>query len=129
MHYAFPQKGTRREPWAVKRKGFGRQGWQVIAASLGSVIIGLYLLSKLLGGFSSAQPEEDFTKAPFGQPNVVLVTTIDPHMHQSLTEAIKRNRMEYAERHGMHLPPIQTKRRYFSAGRTIATLRGRNVED
>jgi len=40
------------------------------------------------------------TKAPAGQPNVVLVTVIDDERGETFNEAIKKNRQSYAEKHG-----------------------------
>lgn len=51
----------------------------------------------------SSSPSKSFTRAPYGYPNVVVVTTIDPALEESdprLVESIKANRMEYAAKHG-----------------------------
>lgn len=41
------------------------------------------------------------TKAPSGQPNVVVVTVLDNERGDVFNEALKANRNEYAAKHGM----------------------------
>ena len=74
---------------------------------VGSAIIGLlYLILSWLLSPSSTRPSSPgfkpaMTKAPGGQPNVVLVTVMDDTRGQAFNEAIKKNREAYAEKHGM----------------------------
>jgi mannan polymerase II complex MNN11 subunit len=57
-------------------------------------LAGLYILSRLLFGSSEALPS--------GTPPVVLVTVFEDHGNsKDYIERIKRNRNEYAAKHGM----------------------------
>jgi len=73
---------------------------------VGSAIIAiLYLLISWLSSPSSKQKTTlsstpPMTKAPSGQPNVVLVTVIDGERGELYNEAIKKNRESYAIKHG-----------------------------
>jgi mannan polymerase II complex MNN11 subunit len=93
-------------PPALRNLGRSRQGKQVLAI-IAAVVTLLYFLSgsgatgsykAKVGGWTSA----NIPKANIGSgPPVVLVTVIDPKADPAWTQKIKRNREEYAKRHGM----------------------------
>ena len=104
MHFAGPpRKSSHPPPYALKPKRtvFWRRH-SLNARFIAVVVLGalsiLLLLFRLLGGLSSAA--DTFTKAPRGEPNVVLVTTIDPNLGKDLVAALKHNRDAYANQHG-----------------------------
>ena len=59
----------------------------------------IFLLYRLFGSRSLGAGENSL-KAPYGQPDVVVVTTINPQADPDFIEKIKANRIEYATKHG-----------------------------
>lgn len=49
---------------------------------------------------STLSSKPPMTKAPAGQPNVVLVTVLDDERGEAYNDAIKKNRQSYADKHG-----------------------------
>lgn len=60
----------------------------------------LWLLLYFLRSSTSSTTTKPSNHAPAGHPDVVIVTTLDPHMSESIRESIKANRNDYAHRHG-----------------------------
>ena len=104
MHYALPQRKSSHPPaYAIKPKKSLREQRRLLAV----IGIGALALIFLLYRFLSTWPwasRENSSKAPYGHPEVVVVTTIDPKADSDFVEKIKANRMEYATKHGKVMP-------------------------
>ncbi|KAI9665745.1 MAG: hypothetical protein M1821_003679 [Bathelium mastoideum] len=100
MHFAFPpRKSSHPQPYAARSsrartpplfKRLRLRSWGLLAAT---VVFVIFLLSRLSNSGTSE-------KIPPGTPPAVVVTTIDPQAPQSLVNAVKDNRIDYAARHG-----------------------------
>ncbi|KAF1811229.1 hypothetical protein P152DRAFT_459633, partial [Eremomyces bilateralis CBS 781.70] len=100
MHFAFPpRKSSNPPPYAMRsvrsvpflRKSKG----QSIALLCIGVVAAIWLLSNLFGGSGSSK-----VRVPSGMPPVVVVTAFDPKEKDRWTQHIRRNREEYAKKHG-----------------------------
>ncbi|KAF2404964.1 alpha-1,2-galactosyltransferase gmh3 [Trichodelitschia bisporula] len=102
MHYAFPPRKTSNPPKPTRTNYLRRTRLQFFAVVALCVCLTLYLVSRLFGSTPTPPPVvvEYLTQAPRGQPNVVIVTPIDPALSPSVKGIVQRNREDYAARHG-----------------------------
>ena len=100
MHYALPQRKSSHPPaYAIKPKKPLREKRRLfVIIGIGALAL-IFLLYRLLSSWSSGV-EESPSKAPYRQPGVVVVTTINPDADPDFVEKIKANRIEYATKHG-----------------------------
>lgn len=104
MHYALPQRKSSHPPaYAIKPKKSLREQRQLFAIIGVGALVLIFLLYKLLSSWSLGAGE-NLSKAPYGQPGVVVVTTINPEADPDFVEKIKANRIEYATKHGKVKP-------------------------
>jgi mannan polymerase II complex MNN11 subunit len=117
MHYALPQrKSSQPAPYEVKPKRSLRHDRTFKILSVVGILALIFLLYRLFSYFTHS-PSSSLTRAPYGYPNVVVVTTIDPVVEEKepqLIEHIKANRIEYAAKHGYatFFPSTQRYRKY-----------------
>lgn len=117
MHYALPQrKSSQPAPYEVKPKKSLRQDRVLRILFVVSVLTLLFIIYRLLSHWFF-YPRSGLTRAPYGYPNVVVVTTIDPEVEEEepqLIENIKANRLEYAAKHGYatFFPSTEHYRKY-----------------
>jgi mannan polymerase II complex MNN11 subunit len=110
MHFAYPGRKASHPPTYASRpnrsallNSLRRMPPRLLAIIALGFITFFWLVSKMFGSTPSpsiAPSPPAFTKAPAGHPNVVLVTTINPKLDPFFTDALKRNRDEYAVKHG-----------------------------
>jgi mannan polymerase II complex MNN11 subunit len=109
MHFAYPGRKSSHPPSYPSKSN--RPVFNINALRrlrprfLAIIVLGalatFWLLSKLFGSSSSTPPQPPaFTKAPAGHPDVVLVTTINKSLDPFFTDALKKNRVDYAKKHG-----------------------------
>jgi mannan polymerase II complex MNN11 subunit len=100
MHYALPQRKSSHPPaYAIKPKKSLREQRQLFAFIGIGILALILLLYRLLSSWSLGVREIS-SKAPYGQPDVVVVTTINPEADPDFVEKIKANRIEYSLKHG-----------------------------
>ncbi|KAF2730492.1 alpha-1,6-mannosyltransferas-like protein subunit [Polyplosphaeria fusca] len=107
MHFAMPPRKTSRPPpYAARQsRGFGippalRNILRDRSRGLVVLILGFFTLFWLLGGMSGGERSAvKNTIVGSGAP-VVIVTTIDPTADLRWVERIKKNREDYAKKHG-----------------------------
>ncbi|TID24279.1 glycosyltransferase family 34 protein [Venturia nashicola] len=107
MHYGYPtRKGSHSTAFSPKTnlppfiQALRRIRKRSLAVITVAVFFLFWLVAKLIGR-NLVDPDAAspiFTKAPSGSPNVVIVTTLGPDA--SFNEALKRNRENYAAKHG-----------------------------
>ena len=104
MHYALPQRKSSHPPaYAIKpKKSLREQRRLFVIIGIGALAL-IFLLYRLFGSRSLGTGETS-SKAPYGQPYVVVVTTINPDADPDFVEKIKANRIEYATKHGKVKP-------------------------
>ncbi|KIW06242.1 uncharacterized protein PV09_02716 [Verruconis gallopava] len=112
MHYAYPGRKSSHPTSFTPRQSRSsilhtiRRRVRLRTLLTAALALGLlYLVLSWL--FSSSSTEISsipvapvFTKAPSGEPNVVIVTVLDDEKGQVYNTAVKQNRQEYAEKHG-----------------------------
>jgi len=100
MHYALPQRKSSYLPaYAIKpKKSLREQRRLFVIIGIGALAL-IFLLYRQLRSWPLGV-EENPSKAPYGQPGVVVVTTINPGADPDFVEKIKANRIEYATKHG-----------------------------
>lgn len=107
MHFAYPPRKSSTPPKFVPRSSTSlpllRRGRAKIIALVGLVfIVVLYLLTRT-GGRRHALARH----TPSGKPPVVIVTVIDQahHYPPEYLDAVRENRIQYAEKHGNYSGP------------------------
>ncbi|QDS73831.1 hypothetical protein FKW77_006437 [Venturia effusa] len=107
MHYGYPTRKSSHPPAFSANanhpsfiQALRRLRSRTLAVITGALIFLLWLVAKLFGRNSvdSDAALPIFTKAPPGSPNVVIITTLGEDA--SFNEALKRNRENYAAKHG-----------------------------
>ena len=100
MHFAMPPRKTSRPPpYAVRNSRsslkalFKRDRLRFLAV----ILLGCIGIIFLLGHLFSSKPSEVI---PPGTPLVVIVTVINKSWDPAFVEKIKKNRRDYAARHG-----------------------------
>lgn len=107
MHFAYPPRKNSTPPKFVPRSStrlplLRRSRAKVLALAGLAFIALLYLLTRSAGGGRTALARH----APSGKPPVVIVTVIDESHHYpaEYLEAVRENRIQYAEKHGNAAP-------------------------
>ena len=106
MHFALPPRKPSNPGAYSSRKSklpfLRRKTLQLVAIIALSAIATFWGLSRLLRTAGSATTQVVPVK-PAGVPDVVIVTVIDKKWKESHVEAIKKNRADYAAKHGPYL--------------------------
>lgn len=96
MQFPYPRKTSNPSAFQSTRASSyqQRRNFRRLAAYALAALTTIFFLLWLFSG-SSSRP-----RIPAGTPEVVIVTTLDPHLSQSYKSSIKENRRDYASRHG-----------------------------
>ncbi|KAK0706414.1 galactosyl transferase GMA12/MNN10 family-domain-containing protein [Lasiosphaeria miniovina] len=100
MHFAYPPRKTSNPPLYLPRSSnlprFRRSRLQLIALAGLALITFIYLVTWASHGHGAYSQHR-----PSGKPPVVLVTVLDEVKYsKAYIDAVKENRIQYAERHG-----------------------------
>ncbi|KAK4555645.1 UV-damaged DNA-binding protein rad7 [Recurvomyces mirabilis] len=100
MQFPYPRKtSSPTSPYAPSRSAYPRRR-RSLRALLPYVIGGVALIWLLIYLFSGSSSSTSGARPPPGTPEVVIVTTLDPHLSASYRNNIIENRKDYAARHG-----------------------------
>lgn len=107
MHFALPQRKSSVRPpptYAIRPNGARRTRPAFVILTIVGILSALWLLAKTLG--TTRIPSTIKPTAGMGGPRsaeVVLVTVFDETTDAPIQEFVKKNRMNYAEKHGSYI--------------------------